>query len=144
MSFSSTSVACPFLLGEEGGTVPFGSALRNKLSLLGDGFTLLCCFCRTSFLASKDEQSEAKRSIKSSSTVVGRAMLINWRKQLRRNERERERDRKVIVIYNVERKREREKLEMKVGLRDEQSQEKVGWGLKIQSVNLINWDIHYN
>jgi len=75
MSFSSTSIECPFLLGEEGGTVPLGSALRNKLSLLEDGFSFFCCFSRTSFLASKSEQNEDKRSINRSSNVLGRAIL---------------------------------------------------------------------
>ncbi|KAG5025218.1 hypothetical protein JHK82_021123 [Glycine max] len=73
MSFSSTSMECPFLLGEEGGTVPLGSALRNKLSLLEDGFSFLS---RTSFLASKHEQNEANRSMKRSSKVLGRDILL--------------------------------------------------------------------
>jgi len=89
------------LLGEDGCTVPLGRAFRNKLSLLEDGLTLLWLFCRASFLASKQEHSEAKRIIERSSTVLGRAMLINWTKRLRRNERERERERERegVVIY---------------------------------------------
>ena len=114
MSFSSTSIECPFLLGEEGGTVPLGSALRNKLSLPEDGFSFFCCFSRTSFLASKSEQNEAKRSINRSSNVLGRAILWKsegialWGR--------------VIVLYKemgeMGRERERENLEIKLALRN--------------------------
>ena len=87
MSFSSTTVECPFLLGVEVGTVPLGRELKNK-----DGSTLfLLCFCapRWSFLASRHEQREAKRTKNRTRWEPKRAMESgNWNKGERVRRRE--------------------------------------------------------
>jgi hypothetical protein len=79
MSFSSTSMACPFLVGEEDGTVPLGSALKNKLSSFIDGFLFIFFHCfsapTTSFLPSKHEQSEENKTKKTIREELDRAML---------------------------------------------------------------------
>ena len=86
MSFSSTSVACPFLLGVEDGTVPLGRELKNKLSL-EEGSIFFPSFSppRRSFLPSKHEHMEAKRTKERTSKVAKRAMAITAT-----NEKERE------------------------------------------------------
>ena len=77
MSFSSTSVACPFLLGVEDGTVPLGRELKNKFSL-EERSTLFPSFSppRWSFLPSKHEHMEAKRTKERTTKVAKWAMAI--------------------------------------------------------------------
>lgn len=81
MSFSSTTVEWPFLLGAEYGTVPLGREVRNR-----DGSTLLLGLCapRWSFLLSREEHREAKRTKKRSRWERRRAMeSVKWKVRIR-------------------------------------------------------------
>lgn len=87
MSFSSTTMALCFLLGEDDGTVPLGRALKNKLSL-EERSMFFHCFSgpRRSFLPCKHEQSEAKRTKNRSGEVLHRAIVKRVRQKRWREE----------------------------------------------------------
>ena len=84
------TMAWPFLLGEEGVTVPLGREFRYKLSS-SEGTTVLCSCAVRSFRPCEEETSEENSTkIAKKNTKTERA--IYWNRNRNKVERERERE----------------------------------------------------
>jgi hypothetical protein len=83
-SFSSTTIPWPFLLGVDDGTLPFGRALRIKLSPKEATDRFLLSFAiSSSFLPSKHAANAEKTTKKNSSDAV---LILAMRERQRERE----------------------------------------------------------